>query len=256
MARGGVRRDEDLHLLSAPRPRLGAAAGGLPAQCGEIIYVDEGGFGSSVDDWIRRCDVFVYPLSKTSLESGFSKSQLEYAVALGLPILPVRISEIDPTLIDPAVAPRIIDYAPPKAARGDALMHALQVLASQRRPLTLPFPPPPSEPGKEFLAGHHREQLRSNERFFRKQAQKRLDELLPPAERWANSLATSAVLANWARELAMRAPAPQPPARPYPRAEHRAPAAGTTPAVRCRAFSSVTGGTIRSISPGACTNGC
>jgi hypothetical protein len=187
---------------------------GFLRNAGEIIYVDEGGFGSSVDDWIRRCDVFVYPLSKTSLESGFSKSQLEYAVALGLPILPVRIGEFDPTLIDPAVAPRIIDYAPPKAARGDALMHALQVLARQRRPLTLPFPPPPSEPGKEFLAGHHREQLRSNERFFRKQAQKRLDELLPPAERWANSLATSAVLANWARELAIQAPAPPPPARP------------------------------------------
>ncbi len=56
-------------------------------------------------DQIRRCDVFVFALSPTALDSHACRREWEYAAVLGKPILPVLVTEgVGATPLPPVLA--------------------------------------------------------------------------------------------------------------------------------------------------------
>jgi hypothetical protein len=115
------------------------------------VWVDQELTGG--DSWwreilqqIRQCDVFVLALSNNSLRSKPCIAELEYARALGLPVVPVQIGPVDSPRLAPIAQIQIIDYRNPTAAVGIALVSALQEGAARRAELPEPLPEPPPIP--------------------------------------------------------------------------------------------------------------
>lgn len=115
------------------------------------VWVDQELTGG--DSWwreilqqIRRCDVFVLALSNNSLRSKPCIAELDYAKALGLPLVPVQIGPVDSPRLAPVAQIQIIDYRSPTAAMGIALVGALQEGAARRGELPDPLPEPPPIP--------------------------------------------------------------------------------------------------------------
>jgi hypothetical protein len=106
---------------------------------------------------IRACDVYVFALSESSLASRPCLRELEYAQALGRPLLPIKVGEVSiqqaPRVIADA---QVVDYVgrTPESvlALRDALDHAPPPPA-----LPDPLPEPPPVPISYF--GHYREQI-------------------------------------------------------------------------------------------------
>jgi TIR domain len=93
---------------------------------------------------IRSCDLFVLVLSPFSLASRACRAELNYAVALDRPILPVMVREINPDLLPDSVgSTHMVDYRERTADSAFALVLALgQVGAAPPLPDLLPAPPP------------------------------------------------------------------------------------------------------------------
>ncbi|MGQ0777642.1 MAG: TIR domain-containing protein [Pseudonocardiales bacterium] len=115
------------------------------------VWVDQDLTGG--DSWwreilqqIRQCDVFVLALSDNSLRSKPCVAELEYAKALGLPVVPVQIAPVDSPRLAPIAQIQIIDYRDPTATVGIALVAALQDGAARRGELPDPLPEPPPIP--------------------------------------------------------------------------------------------------------------
>lgn len=115
------------------------------------VWVDQELTGG--DSWwreilqqIRQCDVFVLALSNNSLRSKPCIAELEYAEALGLPVVPVQIAPVDRPRLAPIAQIQMIDYCHPTAAAGIALVAALQDGAARRGALPDPLPEPPPIP--------------------------------------------------------------------------------------------------------------
>jgi streptogramin lyase len=118
---------------------------------GKSVWMDRNLTGG--DAWwaailrqIRECEVFVFALSENSLQSEPCRYEFEYANALGLPILPVQVGEVDSYRSDSIFSRQSIDYRKPKAETGIALSRALHERAAQRGPLPDPLPPAPPIP--------------------------------------------------------------------------------------------------------------
>ena len=106
---------------------------------------------SELLDQIRSSTVFVVALSDNWLHSKTCRSELGYATALGLPILPVQIGDVGSYRIDPIFATQSVDYrnvlfGPGDARSGMVLIAALRSLAADRKPLPDPLPEPPPLP--------------------------------------------------------------------------------------------------------------
>ncbi|MGQ0777648.1 MAG: TIR domain-containing protein [Pseudonocardiales bacterium] len=115
------------------------------------VWVDQELTGG--DSWwreilqqIRQCDVFVLALSNNSLRSKPCMAELDYAEALGLPVVPVQIGPVDRPRLSPIAHIQIIDYRDPTAAMAIALVAALQDGAARRGELPDPLPEPLPEP--------------------------------------------------------------------------------------------------------------
>lgn len=97
-------------------------------------------------DQIRECDLFVFALSPASLNSRVCTIELEYALGLDRPLLPVMIRDVPLTLAPPAIASRqIVDYR----VRTDRAAAALAAAVASLRaapPLPDPLPRPPQPP--------------------------------------------------------------------------------------------------------------
>jgi hypothetical protein len=97
---------------------------------------------------IRACDVFVFALTPSSLESVACGREYEYAHALGKPILPVLIAEGVSTALLPEALSQIhfVDYRNPNdksaALEVGRALNAAAVLAA----LPDPLPAPPAVP--------------------------------------------------------------------------------------------------------------
>lgn len=66
----------------------------------EQVWIDQrlaGGeaWWRAILEQIRSCDVFIFALSQNSIQSKPCQAELDYARALGLPILPVQIGPVD-----------------------------------------------------------------------------------------------------------------------------------------------------------------
>lgn len=95
---------------------------------------------------IRSCTVFVVALSNSCLQSKPCRAEIEYAKALGLPILPVIIGDVDSYRIDPIFTVQSVDFRNPDAAAGAALIAAVHERAAARKDLPDPLPDPPPVP--------------------------------------------------------------------------------------------------------------
>jgi hypothetical protein len=95
---------------------------------------------------IRECDLFVLALSPESLRSRACRLELQYAVALRRPLLPVQIADLAISTAPQVVADtQIVDYRQRTPEAGFALWTAVM----HRPPapdLPDPFPPEPAPP--------------------------------------------------------------------------------------------------------------
>ena len=98
-------------------------------------------------DNIRQCDVFVFAMSTSSLRSAACQRELEYAGALGKPVLPVLVGEPVPDGLLPPVLSETqrVDVRAGDAAAAIALGRALMQVPPAP-PLPDPLPEPPAVP--------------------------------------------------------------------------------------------------------------
>lgn len=93
---------------------------------------------------IRACELFVVALSPDSLHSKACAAELEYALALGRPLLAVKVAEVAVQLAPPVIAnSQIVDYTHRSADSAIGLMSALNM---RPRPPALPDPLPVAPP--------------------------------------------------------------------------------------------------------------
>ncbi len=92
---------------------------------------------------IRGCDVFVVALSQNIIESTSCQAELQYAQALGLPILPVQVGPVDSTALNPLATVQAIDYRRPTPDTGMRLVGALRRERARLQPLPSPLPDEP-----------------------------------------------------------------------------------------------------------------
>lgn len=96
---------------------------------------------------IRECDIFVFALSPESWDSEACKSELDYVVQLGKPILPVLVSEgININLLSPPLNEiQVTDYRGRDKEAAFALLKSINTAPASVR-LPDPLPPPPRVP--------------------------------------------------------------------------------------------------------------
>jgi serine/threonine kinase PknH len=95
---------------------------------------------------IRACDLYVFALSPESLRSRACKSELEYALAVRRPLLPVLIQDVTIAHAPPAIAnTQIVDYRVRNIENGIALISAVANRPAVP-PLPNPLPVPPAPP--------------------------------------------------------------------------------------------------------------
>lgn len=116
----------------------------------QVWFDQELGGGESwwakILEQVRSCDVFIVALSTNWLQSKPSQAELRYAQALGRPILPVQIGDIDSMRVNPLAALQIIDYREPTVDAGIQLVTAVHALQSKPAPLPDPLPEEPPVP--------------------------------------------------------------------------------------------------------------
>jgi hypothetical protein len=117
----------------------------------ESVWLDQSLIGgeawwSRILHQIRSCTVFVVALSNNCLQSKPCRAEMDYAKALGLPILPVMIGDVDSYRIDPIFNVQSVDYRNPDVPTGMALIAALRERATEHRELPDPLPDPPPIP--------------------------------------------------------------------------------------------------------------
>jgi streptogramin lyase len=95
--------------------------------------------------------VFLFALSDNSLRSKPCRAELDYAKALGVPILPVLIGPVSNYRTDPIFATQLIDYRDSTRNSGIELVSALHESAARRMELPDPLPEPPAIPYEYLL---------------------------------------------------------------------------------------------------------
>ena len=117
----------------------------------ESVWLDQSLIGG--DAWwqrilhqIRSCTVFVVALSNSCLQSKPCRAEIDYAKALGLPILPVLIDDVDSFRLDPIFTVQSVDFRNPNVATGAALIAAVRERAAERKELPDPLPESPPVP--------------------------------------------------------------------------------------------------------------
>jgi hypothetical protein len=96
---------------------------------------------------IRQSEVFVFALSPSSLRSNPCMAELHYALALGRPVMPVRLRDVDPRVLPPAIGnAHMVDYTHRTPENVIALMNALNAWPPPGPALPHPLPPPSPVP--------------------------------------------------------------------------------------------------------------
>jgi hypothetical protein len=135
---------------SQDRSTVDALTNALRRGQNQVWFDQELGGGDSwwakILEQIRECEVFIVALSSNWLQSKPSQAELRYAQALGRPILPVRIGDVDSMRVNPLAALQIIDYREPTVDAGIQLVTAVHALRSKPVPLPDPLPEEPAVP--------------------------------------------------------------------------------------------------------------
>jgi len=124
---------------------------------------------ATILEQIRGTELFVFALSSSSLRSNPCMAELRYALALGRPVLPVRVRSIDPRLAPPEIAnAQIVDYTSRTPESAIALFNALNAWPPPGPDLPAELPPPPPVP-IEYL-NTLREQVEAESLTFTQQS--------------------------------------------------------------------------------------
>jgi hypothetical protein len=96
-------------------------------------------------DQIRQCDLFVFALSPDSLSSRICTMELEYALGLDRPLLPVMIRDVPLTLVPLAIASRqtVDNRVRTERAAEDLATAVASLRTAPQLPDPLPAPPGP-----------------------------------------------------------------------------------------------------------------
>jgi len=100
---------------------------------------------------IRTATLFLFALSDESLKSKPCMAEVNYAIALNRPILPVIVGTVDPSH-GPLGDYQAIAYRPDDAPQAFRVFAAIEELTEQPRPLPDPLPKPPPIPFAYLLA--------------------------------------------------------------------------------------------------------
>jgi hypothetical protein len=95
---------------------------------------------------VRGCDVFIFALSQNAIESKPCQAELQYAQALGLPVLPVQVGPVDSMQLNPLATVQAIDYRHQTPNTGMRLIAALHRERARRQQLPEPLPEEPPVP--------------------------------------------------------------------------------------------------------------
>lgn len=137
-------------------PAVKALVRGFEAARREVWFDHELGGGEvwwdSILEHIRTAPVFVFAVSDASLRSTPCRLELDYAVALGRPVLPVQVGPITNLRLNPIAELQIIGYDPHDARAGFAVLAAADETAQRARPLPDPLPEPPPIPFAYLLS--------------------------------------------------------------------------------------------------------
>lgn len=102
---------------------------------------------------IRSCSVFVFALSDASVHrSKPCRAELEYAMALRRPILPVQVGPLSSMRAMPLADLQVVQYRSDDATSGFAVLAAVHQATRRAIPLPQPLPPPPPIPYAYLLA--------------------------------------------------------------------------------------------------------
>ena len=93
---------------------------------------------------IRACSVLVFALSQHSLRSQACRAELDYALALGVPMIPIQVGPVDSIAATSVAQYHVIDYRDP--GFGFRVMTAIAGGVARRGPLPDPLPPAPEVP--------------------------------------------------------------------------------------------------------------
>lgn len=133
-----------------------ALAQGLEAAKREVWFDHNLGGGDawwdSILENIRLATVFLFALSDASLHSKPCQLELDYALALGRPIVPVQVGPVTSFRASPVAELQIISYNPDNAQSGFMILAAVDDAAKRVRPLPDPLPVPPPIPFAYVLA--------------------------------------------------------------------------------------------------------
>jgi WD40 repeat protein len=95
---------------------------------------------------IQACSVLVFALSQHSLRSQACRAELDYALALRVPMIPIQVGPVDSIATTPVAQYQVIDYREPSPALGYRVMTAIAEGVARRKPLPNPLPPAPEVP--------------------------------------------------------------------------------------------------------------
>lgn len=95
---------------------------------------------------ILQSDVFIFALSDSSLASKACRLELDYAIDLNRPVLPVRAGLLSTNLANPIADRHVIDFDPRDARSGSRLVATIETAARRENPRPDPLPIPPLIP--------------------------------------------------------------------------------------------------------------
>jgi len=115
------------------------------------VWLDEdlGGGDSwwnAILDHIREAPVFIAALSDSSIRSKPCRAELDYALALGIPVVPVKVGHVTSMRAIPIAEMQIIDFTTGSAAAAFAIVAAIDLAIKRPRAVPLPEPTPPPMP--------------------------------------------------------------------------------------------------------------
>jgi len=108
---------------------------------------------SVILEQIRACSTFVFALSDASVHrSKPCRAELEYAMALRKPIVPVQVGDVSAMRAMPIANLQVVPYRADDATAGFAVLAGVQRATARAMPLPHPLPPPPPIPFGYLLA--------------------------------------------------------------------------------------------------------
>jgi TIR domain len=142
------------------------------------VWMDEeltGGeaWWDTILEQIRECDLYIFALSPDSLRSRACSAELDYAIALGRPLLPVLIRDVAIQLAHPAIArTQMVDYRKPSMESPWGLMAAI---ANRPSAPPLPDPLPTAPPTPMSYMNEFRELVEAPDLTYQQQSHLLLD---------------------------------------------------------------------------------